>query len=135
VAQGFNKRDKVAANYGDYRTRLYVYAPARGVDSGGGVIRNPPGVGQGIGGSKPSGDMLWMDRASVVPFGESDQQDASRNVSRQYATIETHYGKTKPYVPGMIVYLPSTGESFTVAGVRHVDIGFMKVQLDCRQTT
>lgn len=129
---GFSKRLSAPINSGDYRTRFFVYGAAVGVDDTGGVIRNPAGIGKLAGGAEPAAEKLWLDYGAVVPYGGSDRAQAAREVTSLLWTVECRWGRSKPYTAGMLIFLPSTGESFQINSVEIVDTRFRKTILTCR---
>ena len=132
---GFSKQNERAQNAGLYKTRIFVYQPRRSVDAAGSVIRQPGGVGAIAGSASPPGTMLWDDRAMVLPFGGSDRADAGREVSAVFCTVEVRWGSTKPYRPGMIVYIPGTGETWQIDAAEIIGTSFKKHQLVCRMVS
>ena len=128
---GPSRQDLAAQNAGLYRTRIWVYQPAQGVSSTGGVIRNPTGAGLGIGASPP-GNPLWVDYAALNTTTPTDKALAGRPASVSQTEIEVRWGRNKPYVPGMGIYIPGSGQLYIIEGIEIVLVAFKKLQLNCR---
>lgn len=130
---GYNRVDEGTQNAGNYRTRIFVYQPAAGVDDTGGVIRVPGGVGTGAGASPPQTSPLWEDRAQVLQYGSQDRENAGREAGSSYATIEVRWGRNKPYIPGMIIWIPGSGDTYQIDGAEILVTSYKKHQLSCRR--
>ncbi len=131
---GYNRRDELAINSGAFRNLIFVYQPRKGVDDEGGVIRDPAGVGQAIGGTQPPDSAkLWQDRCSIDPYGLQERTDLRAPVSEELFTIATRWARNKRYIPGLLIYMPSTQESFTILGSKVVLAKFQKWEMICRR--
>lgn len=128
-----NKKDLEPQNGGDYRIRVWAYAPARGVDDEGSVIRDPSGVGTLPGGTEPSAEKLWVDRCSIYTFGLQGRENMAAEVTESYFTVETRWSPGKQYRAGMMIYFPGTAELFTVQAAQLFQDKFKKVLLTCRR--
>lgn len=130
-----SRTDAAPQNGGNYRIRVFVYQPAKGVDDQGGVIRDPAGIGLAAGGAKPTATPVWIDRVSIDAYLPKRANDGSSPVESWATLIETRWAKNKQYVAGMFLWIPGTGEAYTVASVENLFERFAKVQLTCTRVT
>ena len=128
----YSKRNAATQNANNYRTRFFVYQPRKGVSSTGGVIRGPEGVGKPAGSAPPAEEILWTDYGEVLDYGGADRAVELREASTMLWTIECRWGRNKPYVAGMMIFIPGSGESFQVNSVGILETKFKKFLLTCR---
>lgn len=130
---GPSRQDLAAQNAGLYKTRIFIYQPAQGVSSTGAIIRNPTGAGFGTWlNASPPPNPLWVDYAAINTTTPTDKASAGRAASVSDTNIEVRWGKNKPYVAGMAIFVPSTGQMYLVDGIELVLTAFKKLQLNCR---
>lgn len=121
---------------GAKHVRVKVYDPALGVDTAGGVIRNPGGVGRAFNATAPPDDQfLFADTCTANQYGGQGRNDARREVSENYMTFTMHWHKAKFYRAGLVIYIPNTQELWEIKATNTVNLRKQKVIITAKQVT